>query len=76
MTSTLELIEREAGNLSPEEQLKLITHLMSRLRTRKERARQSTAGVWISPVKLYGAAKGLYNEDAQEYINRTREDRL
>jgi len=26
--------------------------------------------------KLYGLGKGLWDEDAQEYVNRLREDRL
>jgi hypothetical protein len=68
----LEKIEKVIEGLTPQEQLKLVERLAQRLRkaglaTRKE----------LDWSKLYGLGKGLWGkEDAQEYVNRQRENRL
>lgn len=68
----LEEIEREAKKLSPEEQLLLIEKLVHKLK--KEKYNKKKYHNWS---KLYGLGKGLWGkEDAQEYINSLREDRV
>ncbi len=70
--ATLEKIEKEIERLSQEEQLKLVERLAHQLRktgiaTKKE----------LDWNKLYGLGKGLWKgEDAQEYVNRLRKDRI
>lgn len=70
--STLEKIEKEIERLSPQAQLKLVERLAHQLRksglaTKKE----------LDWNKLYGLGKGLWKgEDAQDHINRLREDRI
>lgn len=65
-------IEEEIGRLTSYEQLKLVERIIHQLKkgwgiTKKE----------LDWSKLYGLGKGLWKgEDAQEYINHTREDRL
>ncbi|MBI5789158.1 MAG: hypothetical protein HZA78_09925 [Candidatus Schekmanbacteria bacterium] len=69
-TITIEAVEKEIEQLTPGEQLKLIEKLAHRL---------SKAGSVIKKKldwkQLYGLGKGLWNEDAQEYVNRLREER-
>lgn len=68
----LETIEKQANKLSSQEQLKLVEHLVSRLR--KDNVSKKNLLDW---KKLYGLGKGLWEgEDAQEYVNRLREDRI
>ncbi len=65
-------IEEEIGRLTSHEQLKLVEKIIHQLKkgrgiTKKE----------LDWSKLYGLGKGLWKgEDAQEYINRAREDRI
>ena len=71
-TSTLGKIEKEIGQLSPKDQLKLVEKLTHQLRksgiTRKRE---------LDWKDLYGLGKGLWKgEDAQEYVNRLREERV
>ena len=68
---TIEKIEKEIKDLSPQEQLKLLETLVHHLRK-----------IYLPPTKeldwkkLYGLGKGLWEkEDAQKYVNRLREDR-
>ena len=69
---SLQEIEKDIEKLGPQDQLKLmekIAHLLigSDLITKKE----------LDWNELYGLGKGLWNgEDAQEYINRSREERI
>jgi hypothetical protein len=69
---TLEEIEKGIEKLTLQDQLKLIEKLVqmlkkSNLGTKKE----------LDWSKLYGLGKGLWNnEDAQEYVNRSREERM
>lgn len=69
---TLEKIEKEAERLTPQEQLKLVERLVHQL---------MKTGLIIKKEldwnNLYGLGKGLWKgEDAQEYVNRLREDRI
>ncbi|MDP3297329.1 MAG: hypothetical protein U0937_02990 [Thermodesulfovibrionia bacterium] len=71
-TSTLGKIEKEVERLSPQEQLKLVEKLAHQLRK---------TGIAIKKEldwkALYGLGKGLWRgEDAQEYVNRLRKDRI
>lgn len=65
----LKKIEREAEKLSAEERLKLIEVLVHQLAERDIREP-------LDMRELYGAGKGLWEEDAQRYVNRLREDRV
>ncbi|MBI5748466.1 MAG: hypothetical protein HZA00_05015 [Nitrospinae bacterium] len=68
----LKKIEEEIGRLTSQEQLKLIERIIHQLK--KEQGITKKELDWS---KLYGLGKGLWKgEDAQEYINRAREDRL
>ena len=69
--SSLKDIERQVEKLSPRDQQKLLARLAQR--TRQSKPKKSSRN-W---VKLYGLGKGLWNgEDAQDYVNRLREDRV
>lgn len=71
-SGTLGKIEKEIEKLSPKDQLKLVEKLAHQLRktrlvTKKE----------LDWKNLYGLGKGLWKgEDAQEYVNRLREERV
>jgi hypothetical protein len=68
----LEKIEKEIGRLTPTEQLKLAEKLIHQLRQIKIATRKE-----LNWSKLYGLGKGLWKgEDAQEYVNRLRKDRI
>jgi len=60
----------EIEKLSSEEQLELAERLLKLLR--KGKASKESQISW---EKLYGLGKGLWGEDAQEYVNQLREDR-
>jgi hypothetical protein len=69
---TLEKIEKEIERLSPKDQLKLVEKLAHHLRK---------AGLAVKKERdwknLYGLGKGLWKgEDAQEYVDRLRKDRV
>lgn len=67
----LRKIERELENLSLGDQEKLTARLAQRLRQGR---REKKSCNW---KKLYGLGKGLWREeDAQDYVNRLREDRV
>lgn len=70
--SILEKIEKEVERLAPQEQLKLIEKLSHQLgKTCFDIKKEFD---WN---KLYGLGKELWKgEDAQEYVNRLREDRV
>lgn len=68
----LEKIRREAQTLTHEEQLRLVEKLIHQLRET-----ESTDGKSLDLSNLYGLGKGLWKgEDAQEYVNGLREDRI
>lgn len=69
---TLEKIEKEIEKLTPQEQLKLVERLAHQLRKTGLAIKKE-----LDWNKLYGLGKGLWKgEDAQEYVNRLREDRI
>jgi len=69
MSATLQAIERQVRGLPLPEQLELLEHLIHNVK-------EATAGKKMMDVDgLYGSGKGLWDEDAQEYVNRGREDR-
>ena len=70
--TTLAKIEKEIEKLSPRDQLKLVEKLAHQLRK---------SGIMVKREldwkALYGVGKGLWKgEDAQEYVNRLREERV
>jgi len=69
--STLEKIEKEIVRLNPEELLRLVEKLIHQLRKTSSGSKQT-----YDINRLYGLGKGIWDEDAQEYVNRSREDRL
>ena len=71
-SSTIAEIEREINCLSPDEQLKLMEKLARQLR-------KSGLSLTMEPdwENLYGSGKDLWTaEDAQEYVNSLRQDRM
>lgn len=69
--TSLETIEKQAAKLSLQDHIKLMEALARQLREKSIPAQQQLD--WSS---LYGLGKGLWeSEDAQEYVNRVREDR-
>jgi hypothetical protein len=72
MTAILdkEKILEDIEKLSLEEQLELIERLLRHIRVKK----LINKG-YYNWNTLYGLGKNLWEEDAQEYINRVREDR-
>ena len=69
---TLEEIERETERLTPKERLELVEKLIHGLR--KTVIAKGKPFDWD---QLYGIGKGLWKgEDAQEYVNGLREDRV
>lgn len=71
-TAVIDHIAREAEMLSLPEYTELLERLVHTLRTRYQpETRQDD---WQA---LYGLGKGLWGtEDAQDYVNRLREERL
>ncbi|MGD0885373.1 MAG: hypothetical protein ABSA46_10980 [Thermodesulfovibrionales bacterium] len=70
--STLGKIEKEIEKLSPKDQLKLVEKLAHQLRKTGLAVKKE-----LDWTNLYGLGKGLWKgEDAQEYVNRLREDRV
>ena len=67
---TLEKIEKEIKRLTQQEQLKLVEKLAHQLRKTGLAVKKE-----LDWNKLYGMGKGLWKEDAQEYVNRLREER-
>ncbi|MFH0959035.1 MAG: hypothetical protein V1897_10070 [Pseudomonadota bacterium] len=71
-SSTIAEIEKEINSLSPDEQLRLMEKLARQLR--KSGLSLTKELDWKN---LYGLGKDLWNaEDAQEYVNSMREDRM
>ena len=70
--TTLVKIEKEIERLSPKDQLKLVEKLAHQLRKSKITSKRE-----LDWKGLYGLGKGLWNgEDAQDYVNRLREERV
>ncbi len=69
---TLERVKQQAISLSLSEQIELIETLASSVRKKNEFREKEYD--W---TELYGLGSGLWvGEDAQEYVNHIREDRL
>lgn len=67
----LKKIEKEIDKLTPDEQLRLVEKLVRELR--KTKITDSKELNWDT---LYGLGKGLWQEDAQVYVNRLRKERI
>jgi DNA-binding protein YbaB len=63
-------IEQVIFNLPLQEQLELMEKMKNRLK--EQSLKPNEAG--FNWDEFYGIAKGIWNEDAQEYVNRLRED--
>jgi len=73
---TLGKIEREIEKLLPDEKLKLLEKLIRQIRKAEGRGVRGVRKE-LDWNKLYGLGKGLWRgEDAQEYVNRLRKDRI
>ena len=69
--ASLEIIEKQAAKLSLQDHIKLMEALARQLREKSIPAQQQLD--WSA---LYGLGKGLWeDQDAQEYVNRLREER-
>jgi len=69
---TLEKIAKEIERLSQKDQLKLVEKLAQQLRRSGITPKRE-----LDWKGLYGLGKGLWKgDDAQEYVNRVREDRV
>ncbi len=65
-------IEKEIEKLTPQEKLRLVEKLVHQLRNKGLVVKNE-----LDWNKLYGLGKGLWEgEDAQEYINHLREERI
>jgi hypothetical protein len=63
-------IEREVEGLSLRDKERLLARLVQDLRQKEQKKYRD----W---TKLYGLEKGIWNgEDAQDYVDRSREDRV
>ena len=69
--TTLGKIEKQIERLSPKDQLRLVEKLAHQLRKSGITAKRE-----LDWKALYGLGKGLWKEDAQEYVNRLREERV
>lgn len=70
VNSSIAKIEQEVSNLSLRDQLELIEKIINLM---KDKCKDSAAD--FSWDQFYGISKGLWHEDAQEYVERLREDR-
>ena len=68
--NTLGKIEKEIEKLTNHEKLKLVENLACQLRKGKLSTQKE-----LDWTELYGLGKGLWEDDAQEYVNRLREER-
>lgn len=65
-------IEKEIDKLTSDQQVKLVERLIHRIKLMKKGHKRE-----LDWKKLYGLGKGLWNnENVQEYVNRSRQDRL
>ncbi|MBI4723007.1 MAG: hypothetical protein HY769_08465 [Candidatus Stahlbacteria bacterium] len=71
MSTALEKIRKEVQLLTLQEQLRLIENLIHQLRDTTLISEKL-----LDLNGLYGLGKGLWEEDAQEYVNQIRENRI
>jgi hypothetical protein len=70
--SVVTTLTKQAETLTLPEYIELIEHLVHRLREKNILAQEQ-----LDWQELYGLGKGLWaDEDAQEYVNRLREERV
>lgn len=70
--NNLEKIENQIMNLPVSEQI----HLIERI-ARRVRSVQTKSGIALNWNDLYGTGKGIWRgDDAQDYVNRAREERI
>lgn len=70
--NNLEKIESQIINLPVSEQILLIERI-----ARRVRSVQIKSGIALNWSDLYGMGKGIWREDdAQNYVNRAREERI
>lgn len=67
----LEEIETAIEQMPADKQLLILEKIAASLRLKSSLRQKRTTG-WDD---LYGVAKGIWTEDAQEYVNRLREER-
>jgi hypothetical protein len=68
----LEKIESQIMSLPVSEQIHLIERIARRVRTV-----QTKSGITLNWNDLYGTGKGIWRgDDAQDYVNRAREERI
>ena len=68
----LEKIESQIMSLPVSEQIYLIERI-----ARRVRSVQTKSGITLNWNDLYGTGKGLWRgDDAQDYVNRAREERI
>jgi hypothetical protein len=68
----LEKIESQIMSLPVSDQI----HLIERI-ARRVRSVQTKAGIALNWNDLYGMGKGIWRgDDAQDYVNRAREERI
>lgn len=65
----IDKIEKEIALLGDEELVRLLDSIVRQLKTKR---RNKPSQDW---QKLYGAGKGLWKMDAQDYVNSIRRDR-
>ena len=71
-TNNLEKIESQIMSLPVSEQI----HLIERI-ARRVRSVQTKSGITLNWNDLYGMGKGIWRgDDAQDYVNRAREERI
>jgi hypothetical protein len=69
--SPIEIIKKQTAKLSLHEHIKLMEALAKQLRKKSNSSFKE-----LDWADLYGLGRGLWNdEDAQDYVDRTREDR-
>jgi len=67
--SLVKKIEKDLEGLSVQEQLELLERVIRKLKERRDE------GLRVGWRELYGLGQGLWEVDAQEYVNALREER-
>lgn len=71
-SNNLEKIESQIMSLTVSEQIHLIERIAKRIRSM-----QTKPDITLNWNDLYGMGKGIWGgEDAQDYVNRAREERI
>ncbi len=69
MNSSILAIERQVNDLPVEEQLELLERIIHNVKENNLGKKK------LDIASLYGSGKGMWDEDAQEYVNQGRVDR-